>query len=449
MLICSAIVPVLLSFDTGSAIKVSTTGEVLVDQTAGYWKLAALWTSALVAVLTGIRQSYKFNERVTNFRRGAELLKLEGSRYLALTEDYKDMTHSTALPVFINKIAKIRNKQVHDYLQQVVQNTEKENAIAQQVKTMVEKDKAMQLWQEAKMQLVVAGQQQALQGLMKKEIDAIYSADKQVSFALLDHMARTVTFNVVKPGYQPLKEDNYAFRHPLLKGITYDVLITNKRLTTHVIHAGDTVKNKDNADSNIGAVGCICNMGMNIKVFVTCFHVVKSINASWVYDYHHGDVVQLPGGIAGRISTALRTDDLDVAIIKLSSDTQYDPVLPSGAYIHDAKPLTDDDKSKFVQLVSRTRDKDVFYGTIVEVKQKATFDYDAVPGVDEHELLDLIHIKPVGKEPFSVPGDSGSLIFDIYNNAIGMIVGGTTEEAFAIPFAYIQQAFALQQIKHA
>jgi hypothetical protein len=200
------------------------------------------------------------------------------------------------------------------------------------------------------------------------------------------------------------------------------------------------------AAGNKGSVGCTVQKKASATSFLlTCYHVVKSSTQSWDhFDSTLGgiDVVHPIGGqIIGTVSEAYRTDYLDSALVRLSNGSTSGNTIPGvGAVTKSRKVVADDVKAGTnVKLFSGMRSS-IRGGYISDINQKVWILYAqdlTKPEEKLYHLLDgLILIKPLDKDPFSIGGDSGSVIVDELGFAIGLLVAGTTgadSVSYAIP----------------
>ncbi|OQP50876.1 hypothetical protein A4H97_03355 [Niastella yeongjuensis] len=112
-IIAGAIIPVVLSLDILKENGWATTiGSIL---------------GVLVSLSISINHSYRFNDRWRHFRFIAESLKIEGNRFLALSDGYSgfDNHNGGAFKKFMGNIAKIKEEQIHTYIQKILKEEQK------------------------------------------------------------------------------------------------------------------------------------------------------------------------------------------------------------------------------------------------------------------------------------------------------------------------------------
>jgi hypothetical protein len=204
LIILSAIVPVILTYYPAKQINPSNaTAEHSYEEI----RTLAIFFSVMVAILHGIRQSYKFNERFKNFRKTAEELKVEGESYFALSDGYAGNTPNQALPLFISRIIKIRNQQIGDYIQRIVTEPEQDpNANDIYIKSAAPNP----------------GKERANQNLMiNREIESFIKSQANISDYKVDHDRKLITVFSADPEFKA--PDIFQFENPLLKNIKYNI----------------------------------------------------------------------------------------------------------------------------------------------------------------------------------------------------------------------------------
>lgn len=91
-------------------------------------KILSTILGVLASVSASINQSYKFNDRWRHFRLIAEALKIEGDKFMALTEKYKSFDHhgGAAFQLFTEQIESIKEGQINSYMRKIVQSVKGE-----------------------------------------------------------------------------------------------------------------------------------------------------------------------------------------------------------------------------------------------------------------------------------------------------------------------------------
>jgi len=102
-------------------------------ETAG---IIVTMVSVLVAVCSGILQSYKINDRWRHFRLISEQLKIEGEKFFALTGEYNDYsTHAGCFKLFINNVENIKSSQIEFYIKSISKGDSKESGKEENMNT--------------------------------------------------------------------------------------------------------------------------------------------------------------------------------------------------------------------------------------------------------------------------------------------------------------------------
>lgn len=178
----------------------------------------------------------------------------------------------------------------------------------------------------------------------------------------------------------------------------------------------------------------------NKKFILTCYHAVWNENHDWDIFLPIGkeDVVHpINGSAIGKIKFAFKNSRLDVALIEPNEDITLDENIPLLNIPKAMRKIDETDKKRktTVSIKSTTNDNAPTIGYIYDVDVSANIKY---PDGQYRALNNLIRIKPFNNSPFSVGGDSGSLVVDEWNYAVGIIVAGNEKDiTFVIPIATI------------
>jgi len=184
------------------------------------------------------------------------------------------------------------------------------------------------------------------------------------------------------------------------------------------------------------------------KVFMlTCYHAVWNENHDWDIFTPIGKenvVHPLNGATVGKIRFAFKNSRLDVALIEPNADTTLSTTIP---FINSPKEtrkvdVTDKNKKTTVKIKSTTSSTKPSVGYIYDIDIKANILY---PDGKYRNLSNLIMIKPYNNSPFSVGGDSGSLVLDEWDYEVGIVVAGNEKDiSFAIPITTILENLNLK-----
>jgi hypothetical protein len=93
-----------------------------------YNKMAVSLIGVITASCIGLNQSFKFNDKWKHFRLQAEISRIEGEKFIALSgESYKEKSHKLAMPIFIEKLSLLKNEEIKDYFDTVNNILAKDN----------------------------------------------------------------------------------------------------------------------------------------------------------------------------------------------------------------------------------------------------------------------------------------------------------------------------------
>ena len=224
-------------------------------------------------------------------------------------------------------------------------------------------------------------------------------------------------------------------------------LRTKKILTASIITMNDKLSitggleiGAEKTTQISGTLGCLVKYkNSELPVWITCYHVLKSKDQSWdVFDNSKIEQVEQPNDnknrIIGKIKEAKRNIRLDVAVIEPFADkVQLIPDVNGIGKVSRFRKVVQEDQERHTAVEKYGKTTGKTEGIIDTVGYAADIKYD---DGQTHKIYNLIRIKPNdSSKPFSRPGDSGALVVDADNQAIGMIVAGTEsgDYSFAIP----------------
>ncbi|WP_057937916.1 chymotrypsin family serine protease [Algoriphagus resistens] len=180
--------------------------------------------------------------------------------------------------------------------------------------------------------------------------------------------------------------------------------------------------------------------GDNKKFILTCYHAVWNENHDWDIFIPIGkeDVVHpINGSPIGKIKFAFKNSWLDVALIETNLNISIDISVPLLNIPKAVRKIDETDKRRktTLKIKSITNNAAPTTGFVDDVDVSANIKY---PDGKFRELSNLIRIKPYSNLPFSIGGDSGALVVDEWNYAVGIIVAGNEKDVtFAIPIKTI------------
>lgn len=190
-----------------------------------------------------------------------------------------------------------------------------------------------------------------------------------------------------------------------------------------------------NVTSGAGTVGGFFRSGDSTIYGISNNHVIANAN-----NCHVNDAIFISGGPnANQNIGALQTwvtlngnavNYLDTAFFKIDNNVQTQWLMPNGVAAPNGFALPVDNQSVFMMLDNNTARQGTI--TTAMVNYNLTFDLCGSPFKFSH----LMEIAATDGSPFSVPGQSGSIIFDQDNAIIGLLLGTnpTTTRSYAIPF---------------
>ena len=207
-----------------------------------------------------------------------------------------------------------------------------------------------------------------------------------------------------------------------------------------------------------GTLGCIVRRkNQTNPLFLTCYHVVKPAgNQSWD-SYDRGrqtdsDRIESPnasGDVVARILEAKRNLTVDVALLEPIEDLFRIASLSIQGIgrVTQHRPVTDLDVNtcvvRKVGINSQPAPNGTFSrlttGTIVGRDQIKTVAYSD----GDFRLFSLLQIKSTSSIPFSLPGDSGSLVVDEHNFGVGIVVAGDSTFSYALALDTVFSQFNL------
>ncbi|HTE00848.1 MAG TPA: hypothetical protein VK668_16265 [Mucilaginibacter sp.] len=177
---------------------------------------------------------------------------------------------------------------------------------------------------------------------------------------------------------------------------------------------------------------------------LTCYHVIWN-GHDWDHFRPIGKenvVHPFAGNKIGEIFVALRNIFVDAVLIK-PIDVAIETHIEGLGVITKDRTLDASDINRTVKMrgsISGNKE-----GFIAELNKSAFIDY---PDGLFKQLDNLILIKTITGQPFSVGGDSGSLVVDDSGFAIGMIVAGNEKDlSLAIPFSALRDQLNIEIYK--
>lgn len=197
-----------------------------------------------------------------------------------------------------------------------------------------------------------------------------------------------------------------------------------------------------------GTLGCLVYRSGN-PLWLTCYHVVKSPSQQWEgYDPTLVlDKVENPDddkNIIGVVKEARRNMVHDIALVAPDIN-RVDPrkSIPKEIGIVTQHIESGRLQEGVTQVKKFGTISGLTFGKVDKIAYSALIDYE---DGEQHTLFELIRIKrDESSARFSAPGDSGSLVVDTSNKAVGVIVAGSDDGiySFAIPIDSVLNQFSV------
>jgi hypothetical protein len=228
-----------------------------------------------------------------------------------------------------------------------------------------------------------------------------------------------------------------------------------KATTSFKIHTdllpSDFIKNKipliDSLNQeNIGSLGYFVNVpGENKTMGITCYHVVRNNFNDFDLDdpafpnrSFNITLLNTQSDIASIFKGGI-DDKLDVALIEFFDRITTDLRIPLIGKTSIPRDITEVDVNNKIAVRMFGARSGFKQGVITAIVKEAIINY----GFVNRTLHDLIVVESTGG-PFSQPGDSGSLVVDAANAAIGIVVAGDDTRSLVIPINRILKKFEAQ-----
>jgi hypothetical protein len=192
------------------------------------------------------------------------------------------------------------------------------------------------------------------------------------------------------------------------------------------------IKNADSigpfSDKDTGTVCClVVNQDDIAKQFIlTCGHVVTDDELLNLDEQNSINSVFIKGNDIGYVNKCIMGDGNDFALIAPKDSSN----LITSGFNTFPKQLQDEDRGKFVKIMSNTGQKTGYisflgFSQSFDLKNKKTLDFNNLIAISKTSDINNF-------ETVTVPGDSGSAVL-IGNILVGMIVGGDKRFSYAVP----------------
>jgi hypothetical protein len=238
-----------------------------------------------------------------------------------------------------------------------------------------------------------------------------------------------------------------AGENPIL--IPAKIVVTGDYPSVNSAEAGGSICNKTHA-LGTGTLGAIVKANVGSDHYIlSCFHVLNG-DTNWSRISATKDIISIQNGIEtviGELFLGYRTSEIDAGIALLNNGTEYSnhPIKDPKTF-REIKP-SDAIKNTMVTLLG-AKTAVISTGFIYNDSWPATFKY---PDNRNWELKDLIVLTTLDPQTnqykaISKGGDSGALVIDDSNIAIGILVGADQSFSYAIKLKKIADAFDIALI---
>ena len=291
-------------------------------------------------------------------------------------------------------------------------------------------------------ELVKKAYEQNLEELKKKffnadiGIETVWREKKKVrGIVIHDYSGKSVNYSS--------NQLHFTSPNGRLYSVPLVVIQTDKPVPQITLIAGSGLRNS--MRKGVGTFGCLVkDIESGEKFILSCYHVLKSNTHYWnsFLPRNEETILDNKGNTIGRLVRGYRDLNLDFGLVKPDvnieclDQTLNQLILPNGY-----RKVDEGDGYIETPVFFKT-EKDYKKGKIINHSVSVTLDYSLGGQQSENDwtLYNLMRISEringEWKAP-SIGGDSGSIVYDSNNKAVGMIVGGSSQFSYAIPIDYL------------
>jgi len=226
----------------------------------------------------------------------------------------------------------------------------------------------------------------------------------------------------------------YISRNGVKRNIDVTIVRGSEPITHSSIFPTNRIINQNSYPNNRGSIGGKLYGINGEEFFVSCYHVVKSPRHKWeaFEKIGHESIVNVSDGdlVCGSIVTAIRDDEVDIALMKADDGFTIESSINGIGIPSLYRELNSKDKIYKTRVKMFGGRTGFSVGHVYDLRVPIRLSY--VDGLS-HRLNNIILIKAFKSDTFSLPGDSGSFVFDEYNNLIGILVGGHDNVSYVMP----------------
>ena len=235
-----------------------------------------------------------------------------------------------------------------------------------------------------------------------------------------------------------------------------------QKVLMNVIEGGEIVAHLDVKPTSLirhsgeanqfGAFGCVVyKKDLLQELMLTCYHVVRSKHMhKEVFTTSFEKSVSILNENANQIGYLMEgviDSEIDAALVLPIKDVSIDLDPPKLSKATQTRLVDEKEENVTEVQMFSAKAKELKKGLISNARISAVINYG--PDIGKRKLHNLISVSPKGKGPFSVPGDSGSLVVDKNGVALGILVAGpilspdSKGASYIIPFPRILERLKL------
>ena len=216
-------------------------------------------------------------------------------------------------------------------------------------------------------------------------------------------------------------------------------------MATSIYPSHHSIANKEPINDAQGVFGC-CVKGIDTEepYILTCYHVVKHATHSWSEFESTGNeevIDKDKDAELAVIKKAVLDEHIDASLASPVDGVKIRKHIVSLGSPTGTRVVTADDVTNRAAIKFKGRRPGVSRGIISNYGSVAK-DITYHDG-NRHTLRRLIKITTTDDLPVAIPGDSGALLMDEYNRALGLIVASDDRASYAIPIASILNGFGI------
>lgn len=189
-----------------------------------------------------------------------------------------------------------------------------------------------------------------------------------------------------------------------------------------------------------GSLGLVVHFRNDVAkkpMFLSCYHVLKSYKHDYNFfsPVNEEDIVS-PNSTSNKIGKLLfgiRNHEIDAAYCDSTEVLQT--ALPDGGMLNGTREINYQERYQNIPVkIYSAANKKEKRGFVKSLYNGAFIDYTINPGnIEKWSLINLIAIADENNKAISEDGDSGSIVLDMDNKVIAMVVAGSDSLTYAMP----------------